>query len=108
MVTVDIKSDKLAVVQLSGPLNVGNAVKIKESLVEVFSKAEHVLLDIENAEEVDLSFLQIIRSYIESMRNTQKRLTFIKSCPDVFKQTVENLGMSQHFSFDFANPDEIT
>lgn len=55
-------------VTLSGDLSLNNISDIKSELVKLFSEAKPIDLLIKNAEVIDLGLIQLVRSFIFSMK----------------------------------------
>lgn len=55
-------------VTLSGDLSLNNINDIKSELVKLFSEAKPIDLLIKNAEVIDLGLIQLVRSFIFSMK----------------------------------------
>lgn len=87
------RSGAASVLKLKGNWTVERAVELKPSLLEALNSSEHILIDIEDLEEADLSALQLLcRAHHESIR-LGKQLAFQTLKSESLRRTVRDAGL---------------
>ncbi len=86
------KKDDGHMVSISGALTIESASELRKILVNSISKAGHVVLEIGNVTEMDLSCLQLFYAAHKRAKETGKGFSLKGGCPDVFKKAVEDAG----------------
>ena len=86
------KRDDEQVVTISGELTIESANELKKILMKSITKAGHVVLEIGNVTEMDLSCLQLFYSAHKRAKESGKSFRLKGGCPDAFKKAVEDAG----------------
>ncbi len=77
---------------MNGHLTISQACAAKDELHKALKKVQHLELDMESAEEIDLSFLQLLCSAHRTSINLRKTLTFKGTLPEAFKKSLKDNG----------------
>ncbi len=90
--TPEGKDAKTAVITVSGNLSLNNSEGIKKQLNTAIKKHDDIHLEIKNADELDLSFLQILFSLIAYCHEENKKITHTAYLSQEQKQLLEHAG----------------
>lgn len=77
---------------LNGNLTISRARATRDELHKALKNTQHVELDVESAEEVDLSFLQLLCSAHRTSLSLNKTLLIKGTIPEVFNKSIEDNG----------------
>lgn len=91
------QSDDKRILLINGELTIQNASELKRILMESINNSEHVVLNLENVTEMDLSSLQLLYSAHRTAAKSNRRFTLSNNCPEVFKKAVKDTGYLRHF-----------
>ncbi|VAW27598.1 hypothetical protein MNBD_BACTEROID07-110 [hydrothermal vent metagenome] len=91
------KQDKLSLL-FSGDLSVANTSEHQQQLLKAASKISHVHVKVANVENMDLSFLQLLFAWAQSMKRSGKNLTFDFLLGQEFERIFDESGFRQVFS----------
>ncbi|TAN40693.1 MAG: STAS domain-containing protein [Nitrospirae bacterium] len=80
---------------ISGSLGIENSARIKEALMEVLERSEHIVLKLEKDSSVDLSFLQILCAAHRAATLRQKTFEVLGANADNFELTVTDTGYAR-------------
>ncbi len=75
-------------------LNIQNAKYFKELLDDLLKKTDHLILDIEQVEEIDISVLQLIFSLDNTIKSKQKVFELRKKFALTTKNIIKMSGFS--------------
>ncbi len=81
-----------AKVAIKGDLVLDNLETLKEKLIDVISKYKHIDIHIEETEEVDLSFLQLLVAFHKSVAKKKITSTYTVEFPPSVKELLEHTG----------------
>ena len=79
---------------LSGDLTIQRAKALKEEFVTAIANNRNLVVDLDGASNLDLSFLQILCSAHRALLDSGKTLRIARPVPDLFRQTVILSGFS--------------
>jgi len=91
----DYKADRTedkTVLTVNGELTIQNAAAFRDVLLEYLEKTGHLVLNLENVTEVDLSCLQLLRSAQITTTELDRRLTMDGGCPESFRKAAADSG----------------
>jgi len=91
------KQDKLSLL-FSGDLSVASASEHQQQLLKAASKISYVHVKVANVENMDLSFLQLLFAWAQSMKRSGKNLTFDFLLGQEFERIFDESGFRQVFS----------
>lgn len=92
----DIKNINYKVLQFSGEATVINAEKIKFQVLDAIKEADHLVLNLVDITDMDLSFLQILCSAHKTALNKGKLISMDDSSFKVIKPYLEQSGFFRH------------
>ncbi len=81
---------------MEGTLTIGRASDARVELQDALNNAQHIELDIEEAREADLAFLQLLCSAHRTAITMNKTLVLQGTIPEMFKKSVEDNGYARH------------
>jgi anti-anti-sigma regulatory factor len=84
---------------LDGSLTVDNSGSIKSFLKEALIVSGNVLLNQNNAQEFDFSYLQLLSSAYKTYKSLNKKLSLADGSPEEFKNLVKNSGFANTINF---------
>ena len=90
------QSDKKKILTITGSVTIENIDAVKKVLVDIIDQSDHVMVNIADITEVDVTFLQLLCSAHKSMISRNKTLSISESCSKSFLKTIDNSGYSQH------------
>jgi len=82
----------------SGELSVANVSELQQQLLKAASKALYVDVKVANVENMDLSFLQLLLAWAQSMKQSGKNLIFDFQLEEEFVRIFDESGFRQAFS----------
>ncbi len=82
----------------SGDLSVARASELQQQLLKAASKVLHIDVKVANVENMDLSFLQLLFAWAQSMKQSGKNLTFDFQLGQEFVRIFDQSGFRQAFS----------
>ncbi|NOZ68940.1 MAG: STAS domain-containing protein [Deferribacteres bacterium] len=91
----DYKSEQTedkTVLTINGELTIQNAAVFKDVLLESLEKTGHLVLNLENVTDVDLSCLQLLCSAYLATTELNRRLTMDGGCPEAFRKAATDSG----------------
>lgn len=91
------KHNKLSLL-FSGDLGVANASELQQQLLKAASKVLHVDVKVAKVENIDLSFLQLLFAWAQSMKQSGKNPTFDFQLGQEFERIFDESGFQQAFS----------
>ncbi|RPI71712.1 MAG: STAS domain-containing protein [Ignavibacteriales bacterium] len=81
-------------ITLEGRLTVENLSALKKSLIEALIKTDNLILDHNNADEFDFSYLQLLLSIIKTSEQMNKKFSVVKGSPENFRKLVVKYGFA--------------
>jgi anti-anti-sigma factor len=87
--------DGSAVITLSGNLTISNSEKIQHSLIEAFKLSINISIEINEIENIDLSFIQLIYSLSKESKNFGKNINITSKLNEDMRLLIENAGFSK-------------
>lgn len=91
-----MKRDESALV-FSGDLSVARAAELQQRLLKAATPFPHVHVKVAEVENMDLSFLQLLLSWAQSMKQSEKKLTFDFQLDEEFARIFEESGFRNAF-----------
>ena len=82
------QSDKKKILTITGSVTIENINAVKKVLVDIIDQSDHVMVNIADITEVDVTFLQLLCSAHKSMISRNKRLSISESCSKSFLKTI--------------------
>ena len=89
------RSGNKGVISLDGEVTLQQAEELRRVLIKALVDADEVSVDMEKAEKVDLSCLQLLCSAHRSAVRLSKKLAFSGSSPKALRDVVETTGFSR-------------
>jgi len=86
------QTEDKTVLTLNGELTIQNAAVFRDVLLESLEKTGHLVLNLENVTEVDLSCLQLLCSAQMTTKEPDRRLTMDGGCPEAFRKAAAESG----------------
>ncbi len=77
---------------LKGELTLENIRPLYEDMKDILEKANHLVVDVSEASDADLSFLQLLCSAHRTAMKTGKTLAFAEIIPDIVKKAMADNG----------------
>jgi hypothetical protein len=90
------ESEKTHVLKLEGCWTIERANELKDILLEAFWSGDHVVLDVAELEDADLSCLQLFCSAHRTFLRLGKRLAFDEKKSENFKRVVCGAGFRRN------------
>ncbi len=87
----------LSTLRFSGDLSIAQATQFQQQLLKFAAKATHIDIKIDNVENMDLSFLQLLFSWAKSMKKSEKKLNFEFMLNEEFSRIFDESGFRQVF-----------
>ena len=91
-----IKRDESTMV-FSGDLSVARAAEFQQLLLKAATTVSHVHVKVVEVENMDLSFLQLLLSWAQSMKQSEKKITFDFQLDEEFARIFEESGFRNVF-----------
>lgn len=88
------KSNSRVKLQLKESLSIQNALTLKEQFERAISEGDTIVIEHSDAEEFDLSYLQLLLSLDKYAAELGKKIKFTGSHPESFQQLVQSAGLS--------------
>ncbi len=82
----------------SGELSVANVSALQQQLLKAASKVSYIDVKVTNVENMDLSFLQLLLAWAQSMKQSGKNLIFDFQLDQEFERIFDESGFRQAFS----------
>ncbi len=82
----------------SGDLSVANASELQQQLLKAATKVSHIDVKVANVKNLDLSFLQLLFAWAQSMKQSGKNLIFDFQLDQEFERILNESGFRQAFS----------
>ena len=79
---------------LDGDMTVQRAGELKAALIEALDKATHLVIDLENITDADLSCLQLFCSAHRTSLKLNKSVSLSENAPQMFWDIVKKAGYS--------------
>lgn len=89
------KDDGSNVITLSGNLTISNSKKIQQSLIEAFKPLKNISIEINEVENIDLSFIQLIYTLSVESKNFGKNINITSKLNEDLRLLIENAGFSE-------------
>ncbi len=86
------QTEDKTVLTVNGELTIQNAGAFKNLLAESLEKTGHLVLNLENVTEVDLSCLQLLCSAQLTTTELNRRLTMDGGCAEAFRKAAAESG----------------
>lgn len=96
-----IINNREAALQLKGMLNIQNIQSIKELIMNTLPEVDYLFINHDEAEEFDLSYLQVLVSLHKTTECCDKRIGY--SFPESFKTIISNSGYDSLKIFQKGN-----
>lgn len=87
-----------SVMVFSGDLSVARAAELQQQLLKAATTVSHMHVKVAEVETMDLSFLQLLLSWAQSMKQSGKKLTFDFQLDEEFARIFEESGFRTAFS----------
>ena len=87
--------DGSTVITLSGNLTISNSEKIQQSLIEIFKTSKNISIEINEVENIDLSFVQLIYSLSMKSKIFGKNIKITSKFNKDLRLLIENAGFSE-------------
>jgi len=85
------------VLQFSGTVTLPGIDQVRNSLLKAFKSPEKKIeLDLDNVQEVDLAFIQVIASALKTVKRNKRDLSVKSPVPDAITQVTNLAGLSNH------------
>lgn len=84
--------DNEVVLQLSGELTIGQADELRSVLVDLFTEADTVEIDVSSTTEADVACLQLFCASHKTAVQLGKQVRFVNRWSDPFTETVQESG----------------
>jgi anti-anti-sigma regulatory factor len=98
MLETELLSDKNSTrVTFSGDLSVAGAADLQQQLLKTSWETAGVKIIVENVENMDLSFLQLLFAWSKTLKSSGKNLNFDFRLGDEFQRIVEESGFGEVF-----------
>ncbi|PWD99417.1 STAS domain-containing protein [Marinilabilia rubra] len=88
------KSDGILTVDFSGQLTINYIQKIKEVVSEKIDFAQDISVSIDNPDNLDITFLQLLQSLKTTAELNKKELSVSSTLPNELESLVSNAGFS--------------
>jgi anti-anti-sigma regulatory factor len=79
---------------LDKSLTIQNAITLKEQFEKAITSGDTIIIDHNDAEEFDLSYLQLLLSLDQYAVEIGKKIRYIGNHPDSFEILLKNTGLS--------------
>lgn len=90
------KKDK-SILVFSGDLSVAQAAELQRQLLKAATTVSHIHVKVAEVENMDLSFLQLLLSWAQGMKQSGKKLTFDFQLDEEFVRIFEESGFQTTF-----------
>jgi ABC-type transporter Mla MlaB component len=90
------KSGETSTLVFEGELTVEGAKKIKMALRKSLQRSDHLSLDLTQATEIDLFFLQLLCSAHRTAVEMNKRVTLEGPVPKALERFIKDAGYTRH------------
>ncbi len=91
------ESDKTSLL-FTGDLSVSGASELQQQLLKLLPRASTIEVKVDDVENIDLSFLQLLLAWATSMKQSGKNLTFDFRLGQEFTRIFDESGFQQMFS----------
>lgn len=88
------KSDGILYVDFSGQLTINYIQKIKESVSEQVDFSQDITVNVDNPDNLDITFLQLLQSLKTTAELNKKQLSISSTLPSELESLVSNAGFS--------------
>ncbi|MEO5356914.1 MAG: STAS domain-containing protein [Nitrospirae bacterium YQR-1] len=95
------KMNKAGELSLIGELTIQNITAVKDALLKAINNASAVNLNLEGVTDVDVAFLQLLRSAQKSCEIRKKPLT-LQNVPGLFHEKAEESGFAESYGTDLS------
>ena len=85
-------------ISLDATVNVRNIVEIKEKICSYISNADHIIVDIENCSEIDLSGLQLIEAARIQAAGADKTISLLNPANPVVAAALARAGFTERMT----------
>ncbi len=95
----DLGSEKT--LTINGELTIENATALQGIFIRSLDTSEHLIVNLEKASAIDLSFLQLLCSVHKTSSDLKKQLTLSVMCQEIFRNAVKEAGLLRHTGCGF-------
>ncbi|WP_462317072.1 STAS domain-containing protein [Marinilabilia sp.] len=88
------KSDGILYVDFSGQLTINYIQKIKEAVSEQVDFSQDISVNVDNPDNLDITFLQLLQSLKTTAELNKKQLSISSTLPSELESLVSNAGFS--------------
>lgn len=89
---------KSGVLKLCGSLTIQTALELKNAVSDALSKVEELSIDHSEAEEFDITYIQILEAAFKTAGSAGKKVTIETGC-EKFEMILKDSGFSENFVF---------
>src|ERR1035438_10706759 len=93
-ITLD-QSEALSSIRLEGEVDITSAAELKKLLLQALASGKEVQLDLESAEELDVTALQLLRAAEREARGSKLRNTIAGRLPEEISATLLDAGFEK-------------
>jgi anti-anti-sigma factor len=86
------KKGRKNVITISGEMTIENAAALKDALIHSLKNVKHIVMDLDNITDMDLSCLQLLCSAHRTSAGAQKTLELKSGYPEVLKRAAREAG----------------
>jgi anti-anti-sigma factor len=89
------KEEARTVIVMSGEMTVEHAAGLKDALIRSLEDADHLIVDLRDVTDMDVSCLQLLCSAHRTFAGARKTLEIKSDYPETLKETVREVGYSR-------------
>ncbi len=89
------KGSKIQTIILEGDLSFKNAVLIKKKMDTLKITGDTIRFQLLNVDNIDITFIQMIFSLVNPLKNKGKEIEFISELPEDMKKVLINAGFKE-------------
>lgn len=94
-ITPNETDEQYASITMEGDLTLQNAEQIKQNLVQALKQYQYLSLNIENVENIDLPFIQLLYALKKTVVNSGKELQIAALVPEDLQLILEHSGFDK-------------
>ncbi len=94
--TVEINGD-VEVISFSGNLDIRNSNDLKKKMLEYKPQKEKLKIVLENTDNIDLSFMQLLFAFLKKLKQEGKELEFSQNLDKEYEKIVKESGFFDVF-----------
>lgn len=80
---------------LEGDLTIPHVAEISDSIQKAYEKKGNLVLDLKDITSVDLAFVQLLHSTLQSAKDAKKSVCLSTDCPEPLEQAIAQAGFSK-------------